>query len=510
MRRGVRGIAAVSVLLLAGSATAQEVIRVGSSDVSLDRRLAQLLAGDPEIITTDRRIRAGDTIPGSVLVLAATVIHEGTVLGDLVVVDGGAFVRPRAVVRGDLVNIAGGLYRSELARVGGTIIDLPDASYRVVREDERIVIDAYSVPDRLQLDGFAGFRVPVYDRANGVTAVWGASYQLPRLFGATPTLRGRGGWRTEIGEPVYGGSLTVRTGANRADVGYERTAATHDGWVVSELRNSLNYLWDGDDFRNHYDGTRAWLSLGRAFGDASKRFYALLRVAGQIEEATSLEGGNPWHLVGDAPRPNPPVDDGRISSVIGRLDLEWTGLRTDLTLAAEYEAGRAWASGAYVFDRATVWTRFAMRALFDHTLEIRALGQVPVGGDTLPGQRWSLVGGAPTLQTEEPGRYRGDHVAFVQSRYRIPTPETLALPILGAPELHLVHAAGMAWLAGDDRPLIQEIGGRLQFFALYVQYMVQPDRTSAIPGSGEPRPHGVAGSRAAPLLWAVSTRINFP
>ena len=479
-RRWARTAGLVAALVAtAGAGAAQTVERVGSSDVSLDRRLARLLAGDPLIITADRRIGVGDTIRGSVLVLDATIIHEGTILGDLVVVDAGAFVRHEATVLGDVVNMGGGLYRSARARIDGTIIDLPDASYRVVREDDRILIEAYSIPDRLTLDGFAGFRVPTYDRVNGVTATWGAGYRLPRLGRTVSLVRGYGGWRTELGEPTFGGSIEVRRGAMAVSAGYDRGWDTHDDWAMGDLRNSLNYLWDGDDYRNYYASDRAWAWISRAFGDRAKRFYAVLRLAGQVEDAASLAADEPWHLLGDSTRANPAVDDGRIESGIGRLDLEWHGLATDVTLATEYEAG--WQQDgdrSDAFHRATVLARFAMEALFGHTLEIRAFGQMPVGGDTLPRQRWSFIGGVPTLNTVPLGARRGDHIAFVETLYRIPVPEALALPILGAPELQLLHAAGSAWVGDAVPPLTQEVGARLQFFGPYVQYVVQPGDTS--------------------------------
>lgn len=446
---------------------------VGTSDVALDRRLERLLGADPLILTSDTRIRAEDTIPRSVLVLDATVIHEGTILGDLVLVDAGVFVRHEAVVRGDLVNIGGGLYRSELARIGGTIIDLPDAGYRVIREPGRIIIEASGTPVRLSLDGFGGLRTPTYDRANGLGVAWGAAYRLPRLLDATPTVRAGGGWRTEAG-PMYGASFDLRSGALTVAVGHERTGDTHDDWAWGDLRNSLNYLWDGDDFRNYYEARRSWAAVEREFGDASKSFFGYVRLAGRIEDAESLVGGDPWHLTGEPARPNPSIDAGRITSASARSEVEWHGRETDLVARVEYEAGRVWGGGQFVFDRVTAGVRFAMHGLLDHTLEIRAFGQIPLASNTLPRQRWTVVGGPGTLQTVPVGTYRGDHVLFVESRYRLPAPEAVALPILGAPEVQLVHAAGMAWLADHDGTLVQEVGGRLQFLGLYVQYMLQP------------------------------------
>ncbi len=473
-----RTVLALALLAVAAPLAAQTVRRVGSSDVALDRRLARLLNADPMIITQDRWLHPGDTIQGSVLVLDATLIHEGTITGDLVLVDAGAFVRPGSVVGGDLVNIAGGLYRSEHARIVGTIIDLPDADYRVDREGgDTLVIEATRTPARMVMDGFAGFTVPTYDRVSGVTATWGFGYRLPRVAGLTPWLRAHAGWRTALGDPTYGGSFEVQGGGFVVSAGYDRESQTHDDWAVGDIRNTLNYLWDADDFRDYYQAERTWVALTHDFGDVAKRYHAVLRVAGQLEDATTLGGGEPWHLWGDSARSNPAVDDGRISSLIGRLDLEWHGFTTNLETGAEYEAGREWQGGEYVFDRVTAWAHFAMAALFDHSLEIDAFGQMPVSGDTLPRQRWTFVGGLRRLETEPVGSLRGDHVLLVATRYRVPMPDALAIPVLGAPEIQLYHTAGKGWLEGDDAALIQEVGAGLQFFGIYVKYLIQPDHT---------------------------------
>lgn len=474
-RRRVRAVLlAAGLLVVPGAVLGQAVVREGSADVALDRRLARLLEADPMIVTSDTRIAPGDTVERSVLVLDATLIHEGVILGDLVMVDAGAFVRHESAIHGDLVNAAGGLYRSELARVGGTIIDLPQASYRVVRHADRIVIEATATPSRLTPHGFMGVRPPTYDRVNGLTAAWGADYRLPRLGNTTPVVGGHVGWRTELGEPTYGARLELRTGPSTLAAGHRRGWRTHDDWAWKDVRNSLNYAWDGDDFRDYYEAERSWISFGRVFGDEAKSFFAELRVTGQVEDATSLGGDQPWNLLGGTARPNPAVNDGRISSVVTGLDLEWHGLQTDLAGGVEYEAGREWQGGEFVFDRVSAGVRFAMHALFDHTLELRAYGQLPVSGDSLPMQRWTMVGGARTLNTVAIGFYRGDRTAWVESLYRVPTPEAMALPLLGAPEVQLVHRAGKAWTAGGDSGLVQELGGRVQFFSLYVEYMLQP------------------------------------
>ena len=478
MRRptGLAAAAALTaVLILAAGAGAQTVTTVGSYDVSLDRRLDRILDDNPLILTSDTLLEAQDTILGPVLVLDATLILEGTILGDLVGVQAGLWLRDPAFILGDVVNIGGGLHRN-VARVGGRIMDLQDTrNYRVVREPQRIVIEASGTPSRLALDGPLGLRVPTYDRANGVTATLGAGYSLPIMGAITPTIRAHGGWRTVPGEPAYGGSLELRAGATVLEAGYERGWATHDRWSAADLENALNYLWDGSDYRDYYDVERRWAALRREFGDQAKSFFAVLGVEAQLEDAGSLEGDDPWHIVEGPVRPNPAVDDGRIASLTGRLGLEWHGMETDLVGWVEYEAAREREGGEHTFDRLAARTLFAMHGLLDHTVEIRAFGQLPLRGDTLPRQRWTIVGGAGTLQTLPVGWFRGDHVLMVETRYLIPLPEALAVPVLGPPELQLFHAAGRAWLDGQDDSLVQEIGAGLEFFGVRGRYMLQPD-----------------------------------
>jgi hypothetical protein len=477
-RAGAFGAAALAAILLTtvtAVGAAQTVTTVGSSDVALDRRLDRLLQDNPLIIASDTLLEARDTILGPVLVLDATLILEGTIFGDLVGVEAGLWIRDPAFVLGDLVNIGGGLYRDR-GRVGGTIIDLPDVgNYRVAREPDRIVIEASGTPSRVALDGPLGFRIPTYDRTNGLTAAWGAAYSLPLMSVVTPTVRGHGGWRTALGMPVYGGSLEVRVGATTFAGGYDRGWATRDAWIQGDLENSLNYLWDGSDVRNYHESERSWAAVSREFGDEAKSFFAVLRVVGQIEDASSLAASGPWTIVDRTTRPNPAVDDGRIASATARLELEYHSHVADIVGHAEYEAAREEYEGEHRFDRIAASVALAVRGPWRHTLEIEAFGQRPVSGDTLPRQRWSVAGGAGTLQTLMEGQYRGDRVLVVESTYRIPMGTALAFSTLGPPEIQLLHAAGLAWVADTDAPLIHEIGAGLLFSRAFARYMFQPD-----------------------------------
>jgi hypothetical protein len=233
-----------------------------------------------------------------------------------------------------------------------------------------------------------------------------------------------------------------------------------------------------DDFRDYHEAERVWVGLEHGFGDPQQSLHAAVSVRGQIEDASSLGGDEPWHLLGDSTRSNPAIDDGRTTSVVAALDMAWHGLQTWFEGSLEYEAAREWLDGEFEFDRVTLEGDWAMQALADHTLEIGFFMQQPLG-DPLPRQRWSFLGGPGTLQTVEFARYSGDRVVFVETQYWIPVPDRWYVPFLGTPALGLVHGTGMAWVEGEDRSLEQEVGVRLRFLSLEFRFMLDPTDPSS-------------------------------
>jgi hypothetical protein len=462
--------------------SAQEVTLEGAGDVAIDRRLARLLEAEPLLVTEDLSIARGDTVRRSVLVLDATLVHEGVILGDLVIVDGGAFVRPRSVVMGDLVNAGGGLYRSEIAVIRGRILDLPNAAYAVIREPDRIVIRAGAAPSPLVLDGAAGLHLPTYDRVNGVTLGWGATYHLPDVGRFQPRLHGQVGWHTQRGDPGYAADFAIQRSATTLAVGHERGWATRERWARSDLVNSLLFLWDGQDMRDYHEVERSWAEIRQDFADQPRRFQGSIAVRARAEDASSLPAGSPWFLRGSDTRENATVDDGRITSVLGTATLAWEGAETRFNGSVELETARIWRGGEARFDLLRTEGGWAMAAFADHTLTIDYLLQVPLAGEPLPRQRWSFVGGPATLATLATAETAGDRVVFVETGYIIPLPEGIRLPLLGSARLHLVHVAGRAWTAGEERTFHQEAGLRLDVPGLFVRFVVVPDdpRTNAV------------------------------
>lgn len=453
---------------------AQSVERTGAADNAVDRRIDALLESrDYLLVTTDTAIPRGATVPSSLLVLNATLILEGSIAGNLIGVGANLFLRPDARVEGDVVNAGGGLYRSALAEIGGTVIDRTNADYRVERRGALLRIVGAGEDERLVLDGFRGFWPPTYDRVDALGLRWGATYFPAVEYGVQPRVHGWAGYLSGRGELVGGAELAFQRGNSEIAAGAYRETATNDEWIRGDLRNSISFLLAGKDYRNYFDARRLYARVGHRFGrDPS---FLTLSLTGRWEDASSLGTGDPWTLFGDDPRFNPPIDDGVISSLILGTDGEWLGSRAAWEGSAWLEFAGEALGGDFTFGQFVLLGEWAMDALADHILEIEWYFQGPLPGtESLPRQRWSIIGGSGTLPTFSAGEFRGDRVAFVESKYIIPLPERLRLPIIGVPDLQLIHAFGMAWTDTLKRDLEQNLSIRLQFFGPYARVVYNP------------------------------------
>jgi hypothetical protein len=236
-------------------------------------------------------------------------------------------------------------------------------------------------------------------------------------------------------------------------------------------------LWEGKDYRNYYDSQRQYALVGRELVRGSHEAVVTLR--GQREDAATLLTGDPWALFPpDEFRFNPPIDDGVITSGILGLSGTWTGSTTAARYTGAIEvAAEGVAGGDFGFGAFTVWGEWAMQALANHTIEVETRFQGPLPGtDSLPRQRWGMLGGSGTLYTFGVGEFIGDRVVFVESKYIIPLP--IRLPILGSAHLDFMHAIGMAWNEHTSSGFEQNVGVRLQFPIVYLRAFVNPADTN--------------------------------
>lgn len=466
----------VVAALIPQLALGQQVTMEGRGDYANDQFLKHLLARPQlHVLSTDTLIGPNDTVPGPVLVVGSTVRVEGVIGGDLVIVDANVFLRPPARVLGDVTNLAGGYFPAPGATVGGGVRDEPNAPYDAVWRDGRVRIVGTRHASAFLPQGFRGILLPTYDRVDGLSAGLGGGYLTPRLGRLAPFVRGRVRYRSQRGALTGAGEAGLEWTPNtRLIIGAERTTATPDEWLRSDLHNSLSYLYDGTDYRNYYQTDRIYGRWDLDRRTESEELHA--SIGAHQERDQSLPAGHPWTgFSTDSIRPNPSVADARITSVTASLRGNWRASHWVGSSGGELEWAVTALAGDYRFARFAVWSDWALPAFGRQSVHLRWRFQGPLPGtDSLPRQRWTFVGGDGTLETEPIAAFRGDRLAYVETGYIIPFPDAVDLPLLGHPDLELIHRAAMAWSVGARRALEQNVGIRLRFPLLNARFFFDP------------------------------------
>jgi len=461
----------------------------GRGDITFDGRIRALLRDTSRTLwTRDTLIARTDTVRRALLVVGATVRVEGVLQGDIAAVGADFFLRPRAQVLGPVLNVAGGWYASDLATVSGALENRPDAPYAIERMADAIVIRGTTEPRVLAIDPL----VPGYDRVSGLSAGAGVKLLLPALGRLESTIGGWGAYRSQRGQIDGGAQARFSAGTTALSLGAERTAPSNEDWIRSPIGNSIYYLVAGTDIRDYYEADRAWLELRHSM--AGDQHSAAVWLRGQIEDARSLPAGQPWTLFGpDSVRPNRPIDAGRISSILAGTTLSWRRSTFETTLAGHTEFALDALQSDFTFSAYRLDLDWAMAALGNHTLEIKAHLQGPLPfiaetcsdcpgpAHTIPRQRWSHLGGSGTLYTFSNAAFQGSRVAFIETTYGIPLGSRFRMPFLGIPSLDLLHLTGMAWNRADTHRFEQNLGLQLSYNVLGLRLVTDPtDVTGAV------------------------------
>lgn len=332
-----------------------------------------------------------------------------------------------------------------------------------------------------------GFRLPTYDRVNGVTLPWGPRVDVGdgRLT-LDPTVA----YRSNLGKfdpalSVYA-ALTPDS-ALALTLSGARGSFTNDAWIRSDIANSLVTLGLGHDSRNWFRGDRGEARLVGRIGlrgapdddeDDDGENTIHLFVGARTERDWST-GWRPPAVIGDAAppysprgpwsffnrsdsldgmtRPNPAIDAGHITSGLLGARLDYRSV--PLTLLADV-LGEGATSGSVggsfrqvTFDGHTEVATFAGE-------RIEADGHlVTTSGGVTPRQRYAYVGGSGTLATVDLLQLGGDHLYFLDTRYVIPIPG-VDLPFAGQPYFAPHFASGAASVGGYGRP-VQNVGFRV-------------------------------------------------
>ena len=467
----------LALFALTASASSQQVTFSGKGDPEVDRRVQAALGGSYRLVMHDTVIRSQDTLRGPVLAAGVTVRLEGTIVGDLVGVASDLFIHPHASVTGTVVNGGGGLYPSALAHLGGTV-DRPLALYTVSTTGSVVEIHA-SMPGRslIAWDGLHGLIVPQYDRVDGLWLQAGAALRLPSAALADSAfLHGIAGWRSGGAAPALTHTidLQLRRGRYVALAGEQRLTTTNDRWVRPDLLNSMSFLVVAADYRDYYDARRLFAAVARDWDLGRWGGHFALRAGRETDRSLRTRDTRVLFHRHDV-RTNPPVPEGDIASVTAQAAAGWTGASSTFAFGGDVESAGRGAGGDFPFNRYGAWGTAALQGLWGHTLRVRWHVQGPLPGtDLLPAQRWSYVGGAATLPTFDIGQFPGDRVVFISEEYVIPLPAGLSVPMLGPPDVALIHAAGMGWTKGQSHSLEQNLGVELRSYGLALRVMTNP------------------------------------
>ena len=466
------------VLRDAGRGPAATILRAA---VAAPHRV--MLADSSRVVTT---LPSDSIYPTTVFVIGKGAAVAGTVQGDVVVVGGDLFLRPGAKISGRAIAIGGGVYNSTLAEVAGGLLPFRDARYDISRAPNGdYVLDYFdqSPPrDAISFPLAYGFRIPDYDRVDGLSLPWGPRLTLrDERIVVEPLLT----YRSNIGQVDPSASLTGRLARRwSAEVDAGRYTLSNDRWNQTDLSNALSVIFSGKDFRNYWRADRVEGRIRRLWRTPTLELTASAGARGERDR--SIAAGGSWTLfdgddvVDGALRPNPAIARGEIRSAVAGLRGRWERDRVKIAFGGNVE--RPWDTPSRrSFTQGTVDVFVQFPTFGTQTFSLLSHA-VATGGSPAPPQRFAYLGGWGTLPTYDVLQFGGDQLLFFEGDYTIPI-ERLELPIVGPPTVTLREALGAAGV-GRLPSLEQNVGVRLALSFLRVDFFLDPRTRATSLGAG--------------------------
>jgi hypothetical protein len=330
-----------------------------------------------------------------------------------------------------------------------------------------------------------GIRTPSYDRVDGLVLPWGPEISLANnRVRIDPTAT----YRSNLGKidpfvlmsfgPINGVELTIEGG---------RGTFTNDGWIRSDVVNSLTTIGVGSDSRNYFRADRGLAALSKVIGRGALIVTPSIGARFENDWSTGIpirHTNAPWSFFGRTDslkmtRPNPAVDKGHLASAIGGVQTQYT--TEDVTGSLDIFAERSFheppdpesdESGSDHFAQITIDSRVGFLTFGTQRFDFRGHG-VLTPGYNAPPQRFSYLGGAGTLATVDLLALGGDRLFYAEGEYSIPF-DRIAVPLLGNLVASVRYAAGAAGV-GKLPDFIQNIGVGLGVRYLKAEYHIDPN-----------------------------------
>jgi hypothetical protein len=333
-----------------------------------------------------------------------------------------------------------------------------------------------------------GLRVPTYDRVNGLTLPWGPQLILGDERVQVDALVS---YRSNLGAWDPSVEAVLRPGDNNEIALFAgRGTFSNDKWIRSDLLNSLASIGVGSDARNYFRADRATARFTRTL--TSRTVTLTPFIGGDLERDWSTGSlapqKSPWAFFGRKGnlrmrRPNPPVVNGHIGSILGGSGIRLVSGGVDARLDAQVEhavhtslvtpcpapllcLSILGGFTQYTFDSKVQFPTFGTQtfAFSGHA--------VLTGSGGAPPQRFAYLGGSGTLATVNLLALGGDRLLYVQGDYTIPI-DKIQVRYLGSPYLALHYGAGNAGV-GKLPALIQNVGAGAGISFFRVDYAIDP------------------------------------
>jgi hypothetical protein len=304
---------------------------------------------DLHIYKGDYTLSDDQTISDNIEVMNGDAFIYGTIHGDLLVVNGDAYVRSGAKIDGDIIVVNGKAHVSDDASVSGNVIeregsDLKERNTFVrklsftehpdIWQNHDFLFDHlaanYNRVDGLFL-GLGGEKDYFWDGADDISpyGFFGYAFNLHR-------------WRGQFGIDKWIGN------EDRFEVGAEAHSLTDskDNWIIGPKENFVYSILAKEDFMDYFNRQGASFHVAQYY-----QMNTRITLSYDVDKYSSLPKTTKWSLFGGHKvfRDNPAIEEGWMRSII--VDLEHRGytggdsrkegwvadLRGETTLSGEYD-----------------------------------------------------------------------------------------------------------------------------------------------------------------------------